>query len=129
MAPTSLRSMSPSPSWSPKGSGATSDTASISGETSPRKETTFTPLVILMTSKPGRFAGTPVVGLYGPKDPRVYRPWTPRQRLLRVAVPCSPCTLRQCTHSICMQLIAPRAVASGVLDLLEEVEGQPIVNA
>ena len=37
--------------------------------------------------------GTPVVGLYGPADPVMYRPWCPpeRRRVVRVQLPCSPC--------------------------------------
>ncbi|MEE8142917.1 MAG: glycosyltransferase family 9 protein [Planctomycetota bacterium] len=65
-------------------------------------------------------AGRPVVGLYGPKDPRRYGPWTPQKRVLRGAVPCSPCTLRQCEHAICMQTIASQAVAHSLAELLKE---------
>jgi len=53
--------------------------------------------------------GIPVVGLYGPKDARVYGPYPPgpRTRVLRSTAPCSPCRLRRCDHKICMSLIHP----------------------
>ena len=34
---------------------------------------------------------TPLVALFGPSDPRRYGPTSPRQRILRVDLPCSPC--------------------------------------
>lgn len=37
--------------------------------------------------------GTPVVALFGPADPLVFGPWCPeeRRRIVRIALPCSPC--------------------------------------
>lgn len=66
--------------------------------------------------------GRPVVGLYGPKDPRRYGPWSDQSRTLRGAVPCAPCTLRRCDHSICMQMIAPATVESATEELLAGCE-------
>ncbi|MCR4374287.1 MAG: glycosyltransferase family 9 protein, partial [Acidobacteria bacterium] len=34
---------------------------------------------------------TPIVALFGPSDPRRYGPLAPRQQVLRVQLPCSPC--------------------------------------
>ena len=40
--------------------------------------------------------GLPVVGIFGPTDPEGTAPLTPRFRLVRQAVSCSPCFLRHC---------------------------------
>ena len=40
--------------------------------------------------------GLPVVGIFGPTDEQGTRPVTPRFRLVRHAVSCSPCFLRHC---------------------------------
>lgn len=50
--------------------------------------------------------GVPVIGLYGPKDPRVYGPWGSSDTVFK-QVHCSPCTLRWCGNVICMDAIAP----------------------
>jgi len=44
--------------------------------------------------------GTPVVGLYGPKDAAVTGPFWDRARVVRSGVACSPCTLRRCSDTI-----------------------------
>ncbi|MCA8962937.1 MAG: glycosyltransferase family 9 protein, partial [Planctomycetes bacterium] len=49
---------------------------------------------------------TPVIGLFGPKDPVRYGPYSARSRVVRSGAPCSPCTLRRCEHAICMQTLA-----------------------
>ena len=63
--------------------------------------------------------GTPLVGLFGPKDERVYGPFgVPAgggaPRALPVAsrgdVPCRPCTLRWCPDPVCMAGIEVDAV-------------------
>ena len=66
--------------------------------------------------------GVPVVGVYGPKDERVYGPWPPgpRVRTVRSPAPCSPCRLRRCEHRICMSLIE----AEDVFAALKEVLGK-----
>ena len=61
--------------------------------------------------------GTPVVGLYGPKDPAVYAPRGERARILRSGIACSPCTLRRCSHAACMQLLPAERVTRAVLEL------------
>lgn len=63
-------------------------------------------LVVASDSLPLHLAnalGTPVVGLYGPKDPAVTGPYYDRARVVRSGVACSPCTLRRCSDTICMQ--------------------------
>jgi lipopolysaccharide heptosyltransferase I len=62
--------------------------------------------------------GTPVVGLYGPKDPRTYGPYWENGRTLRKGVPCSPCGYRRCARPECMTLITASevfAVAAGLV--------------
>lgn len=69
--------------------------------------------------------GRPVIGLYGPKDPATYGPWSAGSgdgsseggpsTVIRARVPCAPCLLRRCEHAICMQMIEPDEVAGLVL--------------
>lgn len=54
--------------------------------------------------------GTPVVGLYGPKDPAVYGPVGERHVVVRKDIECSPCQLRSCPETRCMKLITPDEV-------------------
>jgi lipopolysaccharide heptosyltransferase I len=64
--------------------------------------------------------GTPTVGIYGPKDPRVYGPYPPsaRNRIVRSGVACSPCRLRRCEHRICMSLVFPEDVLAALREAL-----------
>jgi len=48
----------------------------------------------------------PIIALFGPKDPAIYRPWTDTALLLRKDLPCSPCTRRQCDHVSCIMEIS-----------------------
>jgi ADP-heptose:LPS heptosyltransferase len=53
-------------------------------------------LVVGIDSGPVHLAallGTPVISLFGPADPREFRPWCPpdRYRIVRVPLACSPC--------------------------------------
>jgi ADP-heptose:LPS heptosyltransferase len=54
--------------------------------------------------------GTPAVGIFGPKDPVVYAPYPSAAEIVTSPAPCSPCRLRACEHSICMELIRPADV-------------------
>lgn len=63
-------------------------------------------------------AGAAVVALFGPKDPALYGPRTPRQRLLFADVPCRPCKLRTCPSPQCVLGIDVDAAARAVFDLL-----------
>lgn len=65
--------------------------------------------------------GLPSVGLYGPKDPLVHGPRGPRALALRSGVPCSPCLLRDCDHSVCMSSLEVDKVVQGLDSLLESV--------
>ena len=73
-------------------------------------------------------AGSPVLGLYGPKDPATYGPWGRRPDgtvgvldvLVQADVACRPCTLRRCRDPICMKGLSPDRVHERVLARLEE---------
>lgn len=62
--------------------------------------------------------GTPVVGLYGPKDPAVYGPVGDRHVIVRKELECSPCRLRSCPHARCMSLITADEVYDACRRLL-----------
>ncbi|HVG94998.1 MAG TPA: glycosyltransferase family 9 protein, partial [Planctomycetota bacterium] len=67
--------------------------------------------------------GTPVLGLFGPKDADVYGPWGrrpdgtsgPLPVLTRADVPCRPCTLRWCPEPVCMSAIEEDDVLAALL--------------
>jgi heptosyltransferase-1 len=64
--------------------------------------------------------GTPVLGLFGPKDPAVYGPYGLRDDgtpgllpfHVRTDVACRPCTLRRCPDPVCMNGMEPATVFS-----------------
>lgn len=62
--------------------------------------------------------GTPVVGLFGPKDPAVYGPRLAGSRVLRYPVPCAPCGRRSCDAPLCVQAIPPEAILECVTEML-----------
>jgi heptosyltransferase-1 len=64
------------------------------------------------------FLGTPVVGLYGPKDPAVYGPRFARHRVVHTWLPCAPCTRRTCPDVLCMDEIGVRQVFEAATGLL-----------
>ncbi len=76
--------------------------------------------------------GTPVVGLYGPADPVMYRPWCPpeRRRIVRVQLPCSPCgTLLDppcgaATEPACVTGITLDAVLTAANEMIAARPGQ-----
>jgi lipopolysaccharide heptosyltransferase II len=62
--------------------------------------------------------GIPVVGLFGPTDPRRTGPYGQLASSLRLGLPCSPCLKQRCSHARpleCLQAIPP----SGVIDAVE----------
>jgi lipopolysaccharide heptosyltransferase II len=80
-------------------------------------------LVVASDSLPLHLAnalGTPVVGLYGPKEPAVTGPYFDRARVVRSGVACSPCTLRRCRDRICMEWLEVGPVADAAGELLAE---------
>lgn len=69
---------------------------------------------------------TPVVALFGPSDPRRYGPRSPRQRVVRVDLPCSPCGQvrlppERCRGRVpdCMDGIQADVVARAAMELLD----------
>ncbi len=63
--------------------------------------------------------GRPVIALFGPKDPEIYRPLGERTLVARrTDVACSPCRLRYCPRPDCMETLAPDDVIPLALDLL-----------
>ncbi len=58
--------------------------------------------------------GTPVVGLYGPKDPAINGPYYDRAEVVRAGVDCSPCSLRRCGDPICMTRLTLEPVRAAV---------------
>jgi lipopolysaccharide heptosyltransferase I len=78
-------------------------------------------LVVAADSLPLHLAnalGTPVLGLYGPKDEAVTGPAFDRARVVRADVACSPCTLRRCRDRICMEWLDAGRVAAAAGELL-----------
>lgn len=63
-------------------------------------------------------AGASVVALFGPKDPALYGPRTPDQRVLFADVPCRPCRLRACASPQCVLGIEVDAAERAVDELL-----------
>jgi heptosyltransferase-1 len=71
--------------------------------------------------------GVPTVGLYGPKDERIYGPFqSPRSRNIRSGVPCSPCRLRRCSHRICMSMLFPEEVFQALREVLAAGAGRTL---
>lgn len=62
--------------------------------------------------------GTPTVGLFGPKDPRIYSPRGEKVQVVYTGVDCSPCALRKCDDPICMKTIETSDVLAAAEGLL-----------
>ena len=69
--------------------------------------------------------GTPTVGIYGPADPAMFAPPGDRHRVVRAALPCSPCgTLERppcgaVRNPACVTGVSVAAVLAAVLDGLD----------
>ncbi len=68
-------------------------------------------------------AGLPVVGLYGPKSPAIYRPWFPGARVLSAneRVACPPCNATHCKNPagrVCMEALEVDEVHAAVREVL-----------
>ncbi len=64
--------------------------------------------------------GTPVLGLFGPKDPSRYGPaYEPSAVVRRDDVPCSPCTRRWCEAPACMTALGADPVIAAAHRLLD----------
>jgi len=63
----------------------------------------------------------PMVAIFGPTDHTTTSPWGTRSQIVRHAVECSPCMLRQCPiDHRCMQRITVEDVLSAAAALLED---------
>lgn len=66
--------------------------------------------------------GTPVLGIYGPKDPAVYGPYGrradgtagPLPVVTQPDVACRPCRLRRCDAPLCLTTLAPERVLAAL---------------
>jgi len=57
------------------------------------------------------FLGVPVVGLFGPTDPRVCGPCQPPAVVLHKAAPCTPCSYKNCPYDHrCLKSISPAEI-------------------
>jgi len=63
-------------------------------------------------------AGAAVVGLFGPKDPRIYRPYFGRAAVVEKPLHCRPCRKRSCDDPQCMLAITADDVMNKVKELL-----------
>lgn len=64
----------------------------------------------------------PCVTLFGPSDPRWSHNYHPRERILRLDLPCSPCGRRTCplTHHRCLQDLSVSSVFDAVQERLDD---------
>jgi heptosyltransferase-2 len=102
-----------------------SNTAVLSGKTS--LETLIgvlaeASLMITNDSGPMHIAaavGTPTIAVFGPTDDRVTSPYGPRTRVVKHAVECSPCLLRECPiDHRCMQGVSVENVYRAARELV-----------
>ncbi len=65
--------------------------------------------------------GTPVLGLFGPTNPRRTGPYGPGHRTMQAALPCVPCMKESCGNINtleCLRAITPQAVAANAVSML-----------
>lgn len=103
----------------------TSPTRVLSGETSlPELVGVISRLRLLVTNDSGPMhvgaaLGVPLVAIFGPTDWRETAPLGDRQRLVREAVECAPCKLRECPiDHRCMRRITVERVVAEARELL-----------
>ena len=67
--------------------------------------------------------GTPTVVLFGPSDPDKWGPPAGRGTVVRVSVPCAPCSMfgsvKPCRRRVCMERISPEQVLAAAETLLD----------
>ena len=68
--------------------------------------------------------GRPVVALFGPKNPEIYGPVGSPSRIVRVPLPCSPCTRRRCPDPICMTRLPVNQVFDACRELLHTTNSE-----
>ena len=64
------------------------------------------------------YLGIPTVGLFGPKDPKIYAPRGPRTAVVWLGHDCSGCPKRNCPDPVCMTSITPEHVLSAIREVL-----------
>ncbi|MEO8621438.1 MAG: glycosyltransferase family 9 protein [bacterium] len=66
---------------------------------------------------------SPIVALFGPSDPAIFRPWSDRTRIVGAEAPCS-CRFETCDFEsgagACMRRIDPERVFDAIRELLDE---------
>jgi ADP-heptose:LPS heptosyltransferase len=69
--------------------------------------------------------GTPIVAVFGPSDPARYAPRGPRDRIVRIDLPCAPCNRirlppARCTGTTpdCLALVTPEMVLAAAVSVL-----------
>lgn len=65
--------------------------------------------------------GKPVVGLFGPTDPRRTGPYRQLSRSLQLRLPCAPCLKSRCHHSVpleCLRGLTPSGTVERVMEVL-----------
>ena len=65
-------------------------------------------------------AGTPVLALFGPTDPKRTGPFGPRHKVILLSLPCQPCFQRACRHGDvrCLAGISPDQVTDAAMVML-----------
>ncbi len=79
-------------------------------------------LVITTDSGPMHLAaaaGTTVVALFGPTDPKRTGPYGEGHTIIRTDLPCSPCFLKKCPTKKCLQDISPEQVMAVIEEKLK----------
>jgi lipopolysaccharide heptosyltransferase I len=79
-------------------------------------------LFISADSGPSRLAwalGTPLVAIFGPKDPAIYGPHSGPFRVVERELPCRPCRRRTCADPQCVAAISPEEVYRAARDLIQ----------
>ncbi|MFM8765106.1 MAG: lipopolysaccharide heptosyltransferase II [Spartobacteria bacterium] len=67
------------------------------------------------------FIGTPLVALFGSTEPALTGPRSPRSRVIRQKVECSPCFLRECPIDFrCMEEISMDQVVAAVIEFIKK---------
>jgi lipopolysaccharide heptosyltransferase II len=65
----------------------------------------------------------PLVAIFGPKDPEIYAPYNTPLELVRLDLPCSPCTKRSCPHVECIMGIEVQDIVNAADRLLPPWNG------
>lgn len=65
---------------------------------------------------------TPLVAVFGPEDPTLMGPYTSKNlcRIVFKDVDCRPCTKRNCSRPVCLDLITPEEVSEKCFEMLEK---------